>query len=160
MLKTITLQEAVTICLLLRSSCGMAPYVPHSWLLVTLLWLLKIYLSYHNKRGNIHSGLQQPLLHTVPAVMQTDFCFLRKRISNYNSGHQGCITLSLSCTHEVDIPGVIESAPRRAARRPASEVLDPIRDQDWPLSLGVPHGGLYLHILLVESQCTMSLTMR
>ncbi|CAE7472526.1 Dtx3l [Symbiodinium necroappetens] len=57
--------EAMTICLLLRSSCGMAPFIPHSWLMVTLLWLLKLYLTGHNKRGNSHNGIQQPLLHTV-----------------------------------------------------------------------------------------------
>eukprot|EP00439_Symbiodinium_sp_Y106_P080790 s383_g19.t1 len=57
--------EAMTICLLLRSSCGMAPFIPHAWLLVTLLWLLKLYLAGHNKRGNSHNGIQQPLLHTV-----------------------------------------------------------------------------------------------
>ena len=55
----------MTICLLLRSSCGMAPFIPHAWLLVTLLWLLKLYLAGHNKRGNSHNGIQQPLLHTA-----------------------------------------------------------------------------------------------
>ena len=60
----------MTICLLLRSSCGMAPFIPHSWLMVTLLWLLKLYLTGHNKRGNSHNGIQQPLLHTA-AFLQT-----------------------------------------------------------------------------------------
>ncbi|CAE7481699.1 Dtx3l [Symbiodinium natans] len=57
--------EAMTICLLLRSSSGMSVFIPHAWLMVTALWLLKLYLASHNRRGNTHSGLQQPLLHTV-----------------------------------------------------------------------------------------------
>mmetsp|Transcript_9393 Transcript_9393/g.22557 ORF Transcript_9393/g.22557 Transcript_9393/m.22557 type:complete len:771 (-) Transcript_9393:90-2402(-) len=57
--------ETMTLVLLLRSSTFVDRFLPGAWLVLTGMWLLKMLLTIINKRETTHSGLQQPLLHTV-----------------------------------------------------------------------------------------------